>query len=447
MKTRTALIYLAVFLILGGYFYYFEVVRREAHLEREEVARHLFQVDKDQISALTLQRAESKAISLEKKGSWRIAEPLSSRADSFAVSSLLTTLDSLKLEREVESTVEDLKPYGLDKPRLQLSFLAAGTWHHLSIGDKAPVGDQFYASADEPNRVLLVPGTEWQPLDKTLFDLRGKELFTLKSEDVDRIEIDRSDEKIIIARVEKDRWQAPNAPEVKVKTSKVESLLNELIWLRARQFLEEEADIARHGLAPPRIRVSLSSPEKTETLLIGDTNKDEALSVKGEELPGMAMVDGDLLKGLPQQLSDLEDRTLLEFQTEEILALTLELNGEAARLKRTEQGWTWVDDGDRKEPENWKVNSLLWKVQELEHQVGTHSNDRSPPEQSTARLVLFAKDARRLGGLIMPEVRDEKQERAVFWFSKGMGEAQPHWTNSESLLSLRRSMEELIALE
>ena len=56
MRTRTALIYLTLFLVLAGYFYYFEVVGRRAHIEQEEAARHLFQVDKAQITDLQLDR-------------------------------------------------------------------------------------------------------------------------------------------------------------------------------------------------------------------------------------------------------------------------------------------------------------------------------------------------------------------------------------------------------
>jgi len=52
MRTRTALIYLTLFLVLAGYFYYFEVAGRRARIEQEEAARHLFQVDKAQITDL-----------------------------------------------------------------------------------------------------------------------------------------------------------------------------------------------------------------------------------------------------------------------------------------------------------------------------------------------------------------------------------------------------------
>jgi hypothetical protein len=155
MKTRTALIYLAIFLIIAGYFYYFEVIRREARLKQEEAAQHLFQVDKTQVTALQLVKADSEPISLKKNGRWLIDEPMKTRADDSVVENLLNTVQGLKMDRQVKSGDQNLQLYGLDKPKLRLSFLSDGNWHHLRIGSKTAVGDKFYASGDQQDLVVL----------------------------------------------------------------------------------------------------------------------------------------------------------------------------------------------------------------------------------------------------------------------------------------------------
>ena len=139
MKTRTALIYLSILVVLAGYFYYFEVVRRKARTEEKEASLRLFQVEKSKITSLQLNRGKGKPITLEKEGQWQVIEPIDSPADEFAVNSLLTILESLKMEREVETEARDLETYGLNKPRLKLSFLADGIRHTLRIGNKAVV--------------------------------------------------------------------------------------------------------------------------------------------------------------------------------------------------------------------------------------------------------------------------------------------------------------------
>ncbi len=448
MRTRTALIYLTVFLVLAGYFYYFEVVGRRARTEQQEAARHLFQVDTAQITALQLDKGEGKPIHLIKNGHWQIVEPIRSRGDEFTVESLLTTLESLKMEREVEAAAQDLQPYGLDQPMLHLSFLAAGSRHQLRIGAKAVVVNQYYASGDQENRVVLISGAKQQILNRGLFDLRSKEFFTVNSDEVDRIEIQRGKNKLLLTRVGGESWLAPAAVEVKIKTPKVERFLGLLFRLRAKRFLDnEEGNLARLGLDPAKIRIQITAKEKTETLLLGNMRKDQGTYAKGGEFPGAAMVDEKLLAELPRTLSDLEDRTLLVFDLGQVQALTLVLADEAARLERNEDTWNWLGDGQRKDPENWRVNSMLWNLQELEYLPGDFPREQSSAENKELDLVLYSENDEKLGTFSLAEVPSEKTVRGVLRFSKANEIARAYWLSGESLRELHENAKKLLAPE
>jgi hypothetical protein len=446
MRTRTALIYLTLFLVLAGYFYYFEVVGRRARTEQQEAARHLFQVDTAQITDLQLDKGEGKPIHLIKNGHWQIVEPIRSRGDEFTVESLLTTLESLKMEREVEAAAQDLQPYGLDQPMLHLSFLAAGSRHQLRIGAKAVVVNQYYASGDQENRVVLISGAKQQILNKGLFDLRSKEFFTVNSDEVDRIEIQRGKNKLLLTRVGGESWRAPAAVEVKIKTSKVERFLGLLFRLRAKRFLDnEEGNLARLGLDPAKIRIQITAKEKTETLLLGNMKKGQGTYAKGGELPGPAMVEENLLAELPQTLSDLEDRTLLVFDLDQVRALALVLAGEAARLERNEDTWNWLGDENRKDPENWRVNSLLWNLQKLEYLPGDFPRAQSSAENKVLELVLYSENDEKLGTFSLLEVPSGKTERGVLGLSKGNETARAYWLSGESLRELHENAKKLLS--
>ena len=448
MRTRTALIYLTLFLVLAGYFYYFEVVSRRAHIEQEEAARHLFQVDKAQITPLQLDKGEATPIYLTKNGHWQIAEPINTRGDEIAVASILTALESLKMEREVEAAAQDLQPYGLDQPMLHLSFLTDGSRHQLRIGAKAVVGNQYYASSDQENRVVLIAGAQLQSFDKSLSDLRSKEFFTANSDEVERIELDRGKNKLVLTRAENKLWQAPAAVEVKIKTSKVERFLSLLFRFRVKRFLDnEEGNLALLGLDPAKIRLKISTQEKTETLLLGNTKKDEGAYAKGGELRGVAMVEENLLAELPQTLSDLEDRTLLVFDLEQVRALALVLAGEAARLERNEDTWNWLGAENRKDPENWRVNSLLWNLQELEYLPGDFPRAQSSVENKVLDLVLYSESDEKLATFSLLEVPSGKTERGVLRFSKGSETARAYWLSGESLGELHENAKKLLSPE
>lgn len=448
MKTRTALIYLSILVVLAGYFYYFEVVRRKARTEEKEASLRLFQVEKSKITALQLDRGKGKPITLEKEAQWHIIEPIDSPVDEFAVNSLLTILESLKMEREVESEAQDLEAYGLDKPRLKLSFLADGTRHTLHIGNKAIVANQYYASKDRQNRVLLIAASQEQRLNKSLFDLRSKEFFSLNSENIDHIEIDRAEGNIALTKVTKDKWQAPASPDVNIKNSKVESLVSRLIWLRAKKFLDNEKNqFPQLGLDPPNIRIILASKEKSQTLLLGNAKKEEGIYAQGGELPGVALVDEKLLEQLPAHLSNLEDRTLLAFDLDQIRAVGLKLKNDSGRLQRHQEKWKWAAGDSRKQPENWQVNSLLWLLQGMEYVPGSISEVNPPTGDKHLDVVLYAKKDEKLGTFFLEEVPPENIEKGLLWFYKDDDVPHSYSMKGETLRELAEKTRKLLKSE
>jgi hypothetical protein len=448
MKTRTALIYLSILVVLAGYFYYFEVVRRKALTEEKEASLRLFQVEKSKITSLQLDRGKGKPITLEKKGQWQVIDPIDSPADEFAVNSLLTILESLKMERQVETEPRDLETYGLNKPRLKLSFLADGIRHTLRIGNKAVVANQYYASEDRHNRVVLIAASQEQGLNKSLFDLRSKDFFSLHSEDIDRIEIDRAERTIALSKVTKDKWQAPASPDVSIKNSKVESLVSRLIWLRAKKFLDHEKNQSPLlGLDPPRIRITLATREKSQTLLLGNAKKGEGIYARGGELSSVALVEEKLLEQLPTHLSNLEDRTLLAFDLEQVKAVGLELNDHSGRLERQEEKWKWAAGDSRKQPENWQVNSLLWKIQELEYVPGSIPKVGQPTGEKQVAVVLYSEKDENIGTFFLEGVPPENVEKGLLWFYKDDDVPHSYWIKGAAVRELVDKTKKLLQPE
>jgi hypothetical protein len=197
-------------------------------------------------------------------------------------------------------------------------------------------------------------------------------------------------------------------------------------------------------LDPAKIRLEIATQEKTETLLLGNIKEDESVYAKGGELPGVAMVQKSLLDELPQTLSDLEDRTLLVFDLDQVRALALVLAGEAARLERNEETWNWLGDENRKAPENWRINSLLWNVQELEYLPGDFPQAQFSAANNVLELVLYSEHDDKLGTFSLLETPSEKTERGVIWFSQGSEEPRSYWLSGESLRELHENVKKLL---
>jgi len=445
MRTRTVLIYLSIVALLAGYLYYFEGVREKARLSEEERTRLLFQVEPSKISALRVSPSGGKPMALVRDGEWHLTEPIQSPADAFVLRGLLAALAGLKRERPVEDATQDLRPYGLDRPTLLFAFEAAGRWHNLRIGAKTPVGDYFYASGDEENCVVLIAASQESALNKSLADLRGKEPLTLRTDEIDRIEISRREGTLVLARSKGKGWQAARDPALKIKAAKVESLLNQLTSLRALRFAEEaEAARARLGLNPPRLRVTLFAKERRETLLVGAPGSNRNIYVASDQLPGILVVDEDALKSVPAGLGELEDRALVSFEAEQVARLEVKLAANAVDLERQDDIWKRVAGEGGKPPEGWRVNALLRRVQELEYIEGAPPTAQEPGDRTPLRLVLSARGGQRIAAISVNGIPAGKERRGVLWIARGSEAPKAYLVVVDALRSLEQGMKQVL---
>jgi hypothetical protein len=448
MRTRRVLIYLSILALLAAYLYYFEGIREKARLSEEERARFFFQVEPSKISALRLSPTGGKPLALVRDGQWRLAEPIQSPADEFILRGLLAALTGLKTERQVEAAARDLGPYGLDRPTFHLVFEAEGRWHNLRIGAKTPVGDHFYASGDEENRVVLIAASQESALNKSLADLRGKELFTLRTEAVDRIDIRRSEGALVLTRSEGKGWQAARDPALKIKSAKVESLLNQLVSLRVSRFVDEaEAAKARLGLDSPRLRLSLSAKELRETLIVGAPGPNRGIYAKSDHLPGIFLVDEDALKKVPAGVRDLEDRTLLSFETEQVARLEVKLAANTVELERQDDTWKRVDGQGGTPSEGWRVSALLRKVQDLEYIEGAPPTAQEPDDGAPMRLVLASRGGARIAAISVNGIPAGKEGRAVLWIARGSEASRACLVDADALRSLEQGMKQVLTTD
>jgi len=445
MRTRTVLIYLAIVALLAGYLYYFEGMREKARLSEEERGRLLFQVEASEISALKLSPAGGKPMALIRDGQWRLTEPIQSPADAFVLRGFLAALAGLKRERPVEDATDDLRPYGLDRPTLLLAFEAVGRWHNLRIGAKTPVGDHFYASGDQENRVVLIATPQESALNKSLSDLRAKEPFTLRTDEIDRIEISRREGTLVLARSEGKRWQAATDPALKIKTAKVESLLNRLISLRARRFVEgaEEAR-ARLGFNPSRLRLTLFAKERRETLLVGAPGSKRNIYAASDQLPGILVVDEDTLEKVPAGLGDLEDRTLLSFETDQVGELRLKLGERVVQLERHGDTWARSEGETGKAPEGWQVDALLRRVQALEYVEPAPRKGETPDERAPMHLLLASRGGEPIATLWVSEISAKEAGQGVLWVARPSEAPRPFHVAADALRGLEQGIKQVL---
>ncbi len=410
MKWRHALIYLVLLLGAGG-FYYFQTLKEAEKEAAEKAAQRIFGHRQEDLEALEISREGEETLKVIKDGVWRITHPVEAPTDEFAMESYVETLVQLSREREVEvEPPGDLAVFGLEKPGLRIRFLAQGQWRELLLGDKNPLGDAFYAATAGSPKIFLVSAGVGEGLFKGLHDLRNKEVLSFQPQEVLKLELQwHQGATVTLTRRGEEggkSWVAPEHPERKIKPSKVENALQQLQWLRARNFLEEAAvNMAAHGLDPALVTIRLERSERDPLVLkIGRSEANpRVLNAFSSHLAAVVEIDATPLDDMPRDLTALEDRSLWTGNADQVTRLNWALQEKKGQVVRQEKNqWAFLDEAGERSPlkESWLAQSLLWHIQDMEYEEELtrpqEAADRDVKMEGLPNFLEFQADAKSL---------------------------------------------------
>ncbi len=434
---RSVIVYLVILLALGGYFYYFEVVGKERKEVEERQARKVFHIDSNQVQAFEVFPSGKAGVKLENQEGWKIVDPIRSDVDGGSVTTFLETLEGLESERKVADGSDNLEAFGLKEPPLKVRFRIGEQWNELDVGSKNPGGNMYYAMKADTPGVFLLSASNWGLLNKGVNDLRRRELFAFRPEEVVGLQVVWQDgSSLAIEQKEGEGesggggWTAPGYSDLAIKQGKVENLFEQVGWLRAGDFLENGIkNLETYGLESPVavVTLRLKSGQKAE-LRIGkvmDEKKDQ-LAAYSTELPAVVQVDGKILRSIPKNVHDFEDRSLTAFKLDGVRRIKWQLGvnqGHVVRMDGDE--WAWKGPNDERQPvkEPWRVKSVIWGVQDSEYERKIMSSP-GPPDTPYARLEFWADE--RLGSLIWqkPEADDPNGAKPVTAWIEEKGATQ-----------------------
>jgi hypothetical protein len=425
MKWRHSIVYLVVLLLAGGYFYYFEVVKTREKEAAVKQAEKVFQLKSDAIQAMEIHVRKRPPVKLSKETHWKIVEPVPADVDDLALEGVLDTLAGLTKERTIAETAEDLAPYGLLEPSVRVRFKAGDSWTDLLLGERNPLQDAYYARVEGRPQVFLVSEGSGDSLNKGLDDLRKKSLFAFKPEEVRKLEVSwKTGETLAVERPAGSQdWKIKGHEEVKVKAGKVRNVLEQIQWLRADTFLENETvGLASHGLEPPRVKVRLQlENDQVVELLLSDVQgkNSDRVAAAGSQVRGIVELPSSILQDLPVHFAALEDRSLLGMRRDEVRQVEWSLGERRGHVTAAEKDqWKFKSDGvegeNLKEP--WRVQAVLWELNDSEY-----SEKISPmpplPESPYGRLSFWDKDRKRTT-LTWEKPDEANTEPVCVWLEK-----------------------------
>jgi hypothetical protein len=258
--------------------------------------RRILVFDRNMVDGLELTSGASKT-RLTKSGSeWRLASPVSVRADFAAVEGALERLSSTQMQSIVDPEGQDLAKYGLTKPTGTIVVNTGSSSATLTLGstDNALL---FARDSSRPMVFTVAPVLK-DDVIRTVADFRRKDLFDGRTFTATKLEVKRGAETILLEKSKgKDNADVWLASGKDVDSAKADDLLTKLTGLRAASFEDQSHASLK---APALIATVHFGENKQETVTFGRSGTDVFASRSDE--PGTAKVEGtgldDVMKAI-----------------------------------------------------------------------------------------------------------------------------------------------------
>lgn len=359
MRLRTTLLLAGVLILLVLAYYLLET--REAQKEHET---KLVPFQEKEVSSISIKRGGTVVTLIRDEQGWRMSEPVEDRGDEREITALLGNVTRAKIERTLEAQ-ENIGEFGLQNPAIVFTVHAKDTDQPftLEVGSAAPSGFSAYARRPGEKKILLVPATVKVSLEKEPFAFRSKAPLFFDRDGVKTVRVSWNSLRLRLERREKNEWWITEPLEAKADAAKVSDLLRAVTQDQVTTFLDNPpANLGNLGLDPPRGEITLALEGGAETtLLLGTGKKPGGVYARRRGEQKVLELKEDFVKGLPQQVADLRDRMLLNFNHGQVARIELESPSGRTLLKKEEDTWR-IKEPEEALADQRVVENLLWDL-------------------------------------------------------------------------------------
>ncbi|HXN86053.1 MAG TPA: DUF4340 domain-containing protein, partial [Candidatus Binataceae bacterium] len=316
MRFRNTLIALIVLLIFGAYLgvnYYFT---------KPIEAKTALNLKAEEIAAIDLKYPDREIVLERKPGEpWMITKPVGVKADQTVANNLSRAIAECQITKTVEDSSDNLAPFGLEKPQVIVTVTdtKGKTRPGLEVGKTTPVGFSAYIKYTDQPAVMLTTSAFPSGMNKTLDQMRDRELMTFKMDAVSKFTIARDDGSGMEIDRDGDNWKIVKPASYGADPTQVRQLLSTLGDSKVANFITDApTNAAQYGLEKPHLAITvyLGNGGEQQSLLLGfkqkESGKDGIYARRGERAP-IYTVAPWMMSSLDKSILDLRDKTVLNF--------------------------------------------------------------------------------------------------------------------------------------
>src|SRR5215510_12273452 len=346
---RSTIALLVVLIGLGAYIYFVLAKKPDSTVTKQE---KLFpNLEASKIDDLKVKSESGDVTSLKKEGgSWKIVSPLQVPAADSDATSLANALGDIEIVRVVEDNPTDLKPYGLDAPRIDVEYKSAEAKSagHLLVGAKAAAGGNLYARREDEKRVVLIAQYHESSLNKSTFDLRDKTIMKVDHDKVDGIDVNANGKAFELAKAGTD-WKMTKPVAARADFSAADGLIGRIQSSQMKKVVTTSpspADLKTYGFDKPQAVVNLHLGSARATFEVGGKADDTTTYVRDTSKPDIYTVDNSSSDDFKKPADDYRKKELFDFRAFDATRVELTRNGQTVIFER-------VKAKDDKSPDTW----------------------------------------------------------------------------------------------
>jgi Domain of unknown function (DUF4340) len=356
MRSKVTLVLLFLNVALFFFIFYFE---RDWRVERaSQEARHrVLGVEAADIRTLEVTgAAPGSSFALELRGdTWFLMKPVEWPANPVAVNHILSELQVLENvasfpTKDLEKNGQKLSDYGLDQPKLTVSFSSgeegsAGAQGArstiLRIGDTTKADAHLYLLSSDGEKIHVVSRSFADSLSVPFDQLRSDVIFSIPAFEARSLNLQTTSPSSVRVRLDREgsRWLFRTPVNARAAKNATDLAINELDALRVSAFVLQNPPAALPSAAPV-LRVTLEGNNRHETLFVGaqaDGADTYYAQLEDRNAVFTVVITPDLLNTLRNAADDLRDRHILDFDATSVTSIALSaLNLPEIALQRLE---------------------------------------------------------------------------------------------------------------
>jgi hypothetical protein len=352
---RSLLVLLVLAAGLGAYIYFVEAERdlTDPETRKEKV----FTVETGKVEEVALQSPNGQT-TLRKNGTaWQIVSPVTAAADEYAVSSLVSALETLEMQRSLQDNPTSVAQFGLEPPRMTVAFKVAGdnAERRLQVGNKTPTGSDLYARIEGQPKLFLIAGHLEDTFNRSTFDLRDKAVMKFERDGVDAIRIAPAGSPAVTLARTGAEWRLTAPVTSQAESGAVDTLINRASQATFKSVVAGEPqpatdeELRKYGLDRPQLVLELGTGSNRAALAVGNKMDESSVYARDMSRNVVVAVDAALLTDLSKSADDLRVKDVFTFKPYTALNLELSRAGSTFAFEKSKPA-----GGDAAAADVWK---------------------------------------------------------------------------------------------